>query len=292
MNGRPLDILLNPCGVPSRMNIGQNFEAYLGFIAYLLDVYVESDPFNGATKGDIKLLMHYVWELANNENAKIVCSKYPMLPSTLHERAISRHAAIRDWAGCFNPDGTARLWNPATGKCLENVVTFGVPYMLKLEHEVNHKFHARAGMLEEDYSQISKQPTEGSARGGGQKMGEMELSALAAYGAADFLYETCNAMSDNVLDRVNTTLRMLNLPEYTQHGPSVPYAVEKFRYLLEVLGYKLTDDEGILPPCDAEYADSRTVPDIRSILARQKDADSDVEESKGGLSDLLKVQWY
>lgn len=102
------------------------------------------------------------------------------------------------------------------------------------------------------------------------------------------LYETCNAMSDNVLDRVNTTLRMLNLPEYTQHGPSVPYAVEKFRYLLEVLGYKLTDDEGILPPCDAEYADSRTVPDIRSILARQKDADSDVEESKGGLSDLLK----
>ena len=287
-DGTPLDIVLNPLGVPSRMNIGQNFEAYLGFIAHLQDVYVESDPFNGATKGDIKLLMHYVWELANSENAKSVCSKYPMLPSTLHERAISRHAAIRDWAGCFNPDGTARLWNPATGKCLENVVTFGVPYMLKLEHEVNHKFHARAGMLEEDYSQISKQPTEGSARGGGQKMGEMELSALAAYGAADFLYETCNAMSDNVLDRVNTTLRMLNLPEYTQYGPSVPYAVEKFRYLLEVLGYKLTDDEGILPPCDAEYADSRTVPDIRSILARQKDADSDAEESKGGLSDLLK----
>ena len=62
MNGRQLDILLNPCGVPSRMNIGQNFEAYLSFIAYLLDVYIESDPFNGATKGDIKLLMRYVWE--------------------------------------------------------------------------------------------------------------------------------------------------------------------------------------------------------------------------------------
>ena len=90
-----------------------------------------------------------------------------MLPSTLHERAISRHAAIRDWAGCFNPDGTARLWNPATGKCLENVVTFGVPYMLKLEHEVNHKFHARAGMLEEDYSQISKLTTEVFERCGG-----------------------------------------------------------------------------------------------------------------------------
>lgn len=289
MNGRPLDILLNPCGVPSRMNIGQNFEAYLGFIAYLLDVYIESDPFNGATKGDIKLLMHYVWDLANSENAKSVCAKYPMLPAELHARAIERHEAIRDWAGCFNPDGTANLWNPATGKCLENAVTFGVPYMLKLEHEVNHKFHARAGMLEEDYSQISKQPTGGSARGGGQKMGEMELSALAAYGATDFLYETCNSMSDNVLDRINTTLRMLNLPEYMKNGALVPYAVEKFRYLLEVLGYKITDDEHILPPCDAEYASNRTVPDIRGILASRKD--SDMGGSQSGLGDLLKGEF-
>ena len=289
MNGRQLDILLNPCGVPSRMNIGQNFEAYLGFIAYLLDVYVESDPFNGATKGDIKLLMRYVWDLANNENAKSVCSNYPMLPSTLHEQAIRRHEAIRDWAGCFNPDGTAYLWNPATGKCLENPVTFGVPYMLKLEHEVNHKYHARAGMLEEDYSQISKQPTEGSARGGGQKMGEMELCALAAYGATDFLYETCNSMSDNVLDRVNTTLRTLNLPEYTQGGESVPHAVEMFRYFLETLGYRLTEDERLLPPCDGEFADDRTVPDIRGILSRQKV--SDPEEESTDLEDLLKGEF-
>lgn len=288
-NGRPLDILLNPCGVPSRMNIGQNFEAYLGFIAYLLDVYVESDPFNGATKGDIKLLMRYVWDLANNADPKSVCRNYPMLPSDLHARAIERHAAIRDWEGCFSPDGTAMLWNPATGKYLENPVTFGVPYMLKLEHEVNHKIHARAGMLEEDYSQISKQPTEGSARGGGQKMGEMELSALAAYGATDFLYETCNAASDNALDRINSTLRMLNLPEFMQNGYQVPHAVEMFRYLLEVAGYKITDDEHILPPCDAESADSRSVPDIRSILARQKE--DEFIEPKSDLSDLLKGEF-
>lgn len=289
MNGRPLDILLNPCGVPSRMNIGQNFEAYLGFIAYLLDVYIESDPFNGATKGDIKLLMHYVWDLANSVNPKSVCSKYPMLPSALHTQAISRHEAIRDWEGCFNPDGTANLWNPATGMCLENAVTFGVPYMLKLEHEVNHKFHARAGMLEEDYSQITKQPTEGSARGGGQKMGEMELCAYAAYGATDFLYETCNSSSDNVLGRVNTTLSMLNLPEYMKNGDLVPHSVEMFRYLLEVLGYKLSDDERVLPPCDAEYADSRTVPDIRGILAR-KDSEERSGDT-GGLSSILRGEF-
>ena len=96
-------------------------------------------------------------------------------------------------------------------------------------------------------------------------------------------------MSDNVLDRINTTLRMLNLPEYMKNGALVPYAVEKFRYLLEVLGYKITDDEHILPPCDAEYASNRTVPDIRGILASQKD--SDAGGSQSGLGDLLKGEF-
>lgn len=266
-NGRPLDILLNPCGVPSRMNIGQNFEGYLGFVATLLDVYIQSDAFNGATLGDIKLLMRYVWELANTADAKSVFRKYPMLPSALHEQALSRHAAIREWEGCFNPDGTARLWNPVTGKYLENPVTFGVPYMLQLEHMVNKKLHSRAGLLEEDYSQIHKQPTKGSSAGGGQKMGEMELCNLAAYGASDFLYETCTSSSDSVLARVNTTLRQLNMSEYGQSGVLTPHAVEAYRYYLEVLGYKLTDDEGILPRCDADYAASRSVPDARAILS-------------------------
>ena len=120
-------------------------------------------------------------------------------------------------------------------------------------------------------------------------MGEMELCALAAYGATDFLYETCNSMSDNVLDRVNTTLRTLNLPEYTQGGESVPHAVEMFRYFLETLGYRLTEDERLLPPCDGEFADDRTVPDIRGILSRQKV--SDPEEESTGLEDLLKGEF-
>lgn len=282
MNGRPVDILLNPCGVPSRMNIGQNFEAYLGFIAYLLDVYVESNPFNGATKGDIRMLMRYVYDLANSPDPKSVCAKYPMLPAELHTQAQKRHEAIREWEGCFNPDGTATLWNPETGRCLEYPVTFGMPYMLKLEHEVNHKFHARAGMLEEDYSQITKQPTGGAAKGGGQKMGEMELCALAAYGAPEFLHETCNAVSDNVLDRINMTLRMLNLPEYASYGSSVSHAVEMFRYYMEAMGLKVSDNQHILPPCDASSAEARTVPDVRGILSMENSkAQGESEDSLG-----------
>lgn len=269
MNGRPIDILLNPCGVPSRMNIGQNFEAFLGFVATLLDIHIESNSFNGATKGDIKLLMQYVWDLANNENATTVCSKYPMLPKELHDRAKMKHASIREWAGCFNPDGTAFLWNPETGKCLENPATIGVAYILKLKHEVNGKLHARAGMLEEEYSQISKQPTEGASAGGGQRMGEMELCALAAYGATDLLDETLNASSDNVIQRIDSTLNMLGLPELQTRQASVPHSVEMFRYLLEALGIKLSDDEGILPPCDADASDSREVLDLRGILSRK-----------------------
>lgn len=288
-NGRQLDILLNPCGVPSRMNIGQNFEGYLGFIAYLLDVYVESDSFNGAAKKDIKRLMAYVYDLANTADVNAVCRQYPDLPSTLHMQARARHSAIREWAGCFEKDGTARLYNPATGKYLNGYVTFGMPYMLKLDHEVNHKFHSRAGMLEEDYSQISKQPTGGAARGGGQKMGEMELCAIAAYGAKDFLFETCNELSDNVLARANLTLQTMNLPEYGKGGVAAPYAVEKFRYYLEALGYKITEDEHILPPADADSAEKRSVPDVRGILSHPKQEEP--VQSGSSLLEMLRSEF-
>lgn len=211
-----------------------------------------------------------------------------MLPQALHDQAVRRHADIQDWAGCFAPDGTAMLWDPVTGKCLENPVTFGVPYMLKLKHEVNHKIHSRAGMLEEEYSQISKQPLGGAAKGGGERVGEMEMCALAAYGAVDFLYETCNASSDNIMERINTTLSILNLPEHMRSGIYTPHAVEMLRYYLEVLGYKLVDDRGILPPADREAADSRTIPDIRSILSKKNES---VDVGSVSLADQLKGEF-
>lgn len=279
MNGRPIDLMLNPCGVPSRMNIGQVYEGYLGFVATLLDVYIESNSFNGATRADIKLLMRYVWELANNENANSVCAKYPMLPSGLHDQAKKRHADIRLWAGCFEPDGTAKLWNPESGKCLYNKVTVGVSYFLKLEQMVDLKAHARGGVLEEEYSQISMQPTEGSAQGGGQKQGEWEFGVMAAYGANQLLYETENGLSDNVQQRIEDAIRMLGREVPGGEFKSIPYAVEMLRYYMEVLGYKLEDTEGMF----AESPDGREVPDIRGILANRT-----VERKSNATYEMLK----
>lgn len=279
MNGRPVDLMLNPCGVPSRMNIGQVYEGYLGFIATLLDIYIESNSFNGATRADIKLLMRYVWDLANNENVNSVCAKYPMLPSELHEQAKKQHADIRMWAGCFEPDGTAKLWNPESGKCLYNKVTVGVSYFLKLEQMVDLKAHARGGVLEEEYSQISMQPTEGSAQGGGQKQGEWEFGVMAAYGANQLLYETENALSDNVQQRIEDAIRMLGREVPAGEFKSIPYAVEMLRYYMEVLGYKLEDTDGMF----AESPDGREVPDIRGILANRM-----VERKSNETYEMLK----
>lgn len=273
MNGRQVDLMLNPCGVPSRMNIGQNYEGFLGFVATLLDVYIESNAFNGATRGDIKLLLRYVYDLANNDNASAVCARYPMLPKELHEQAKRRHPDIRLWEGCFEPDGTAKLWNPESGKCFYNNATIGVAYFLKLEHMVDLKEHARGGVLEEDYSQISMQPTEGSMAGGGQKQGEWEFGVLAAYGASQLLYETQNALSDNVQQRIEDALKTLGREVPTGAFSSLPYSVEMFRYYLEVLGYKLEDSEGMFD----ESAEGREVPDIRGILTNRTHVNIDKE---------------
>lgn len=285
LNGRPLDIVLNPCGVPSRLNIGQNYEAYLGFIATLLDVYIESDSFNGASRSDISLLMHYVYDLANCESVASVNSKYEMLPAGLRQRALEREEDLKLWAGCFNPDGTAYLYNPNSGKLYETPITFGVPYFLKLEHEVNHKIHARAGELEEEYSRVYKQPPEGASRGGGQRMGEMEMCAYAAYGANDLLWETLNSSSDNVIERLRATLTDLGLQDRMEirdksylfdEGAAVPHAVEMFVYLLEALGIGMSsnDDSYHLPDPAWTSAQMRVIPDKRGILsAAHKPAD-------------------
>lgn len=288
-NGQPVEVLLNQCGVPSRMNIGQLFEAYLGFIATLLDIYVESNAFNGATRDDIKLLMRYVWELANSPNPDEVFRKFPMLPMSLHDQARHRHSAIRDWEGCFTPDGMAQLWDPATGKYLASPVTFGVAHILKLEHQVSHKLHARSGPLEEDYSQITKQPTEGAAHGGGQRMGEMELCALAAYGAKKFLHETCNGTSDNVRARGNTLIDALGLEEPPYSSDDLPHSVEMFKYYLEALGLRVEENEGIYPADSLDAAAERVLPDIRHMLANQSNVVQPVTDVSSLFTTLMEV---
>lgn len=272
-NGIPVDVTLNPMGVPSRLNIGQNFEAWLNFVAYLLDIYIESDSFNGATSSDVAELMEFVWEIANSTDPKSAVSKFTNLPVEIREIGVRRYPEIRKWAGCFNKDGTADLINPKSGKPFPVPVTFGMPYMLKLEHEVNKKLKMRAGELDgEEYSAIYQQPVEGAARGGGERVGEMEVCAYAAYGANELLRETINEDSDNMAERLYSAMEDAGLAGnvhlegdgYFSRMAAVPHSVEHFRYLLEALGIDLCAD--FLPPCDIETSERRALPDRRSII--------------------------
>lgn len=296
MNGVPVDVNLNPMGVPSRLNIGQNYEGYLGFIAYLLDIYVESDSFNSASKADIRTLMHYVWECANN-GVEVANAKFPQLPAGLKQHALTRKEAMSQWAGCFNPDGTAYLINPASGKLYATPVTFGMPYMLKLEHEVTRKIKARAGELDnEEYSMIHQQPVEGAARGGGERVGEMEMVALSAYGAQHLVEETINADSDNVVERIYSAMEDVGVRDVRLRTPgaifdrvhAVPHSVEYLRYMLEALGIDLDSD--LLPSPDIATASARVVPDKRNYTRtnpvegdkEDKDVDAAMAMFRGG----------
>lgn len=265
-NGVPIEMCLNPLGVPSRMNSGQNFEGFMGFVATLLDIHIQSDPFNGASKEEVAELLHYVWDLCNNDDYFAVIAKYPNIPVGLHNQAACRHDYLLSWKGCFNPDGTACLWNPVSGEYFENPVTIGVSHFLKLHHEVRNKVNARSGLLEEDYALVSKQPVEGAARGGGQKMGEMELLALAQYGADALLEETLNEDSDNTVAKANMVLDSVNRSDYLVQGNYAPHATYALKYYLEALGIKI---EGL----DFD-PDPPVMLDVKGLLKRNRMPDS------------------
>lgn len=220
-NGKTIDIALNPCGVPSRMNLGQNLEAHLGFVAELLDIYIETDAFNGSTLSNIRLLMELVWELANNDVPmwEQIFNKpaYSFLGDT--RRELFKHVTqdeehinrILEWRGAFNKNGTARIYDPKSQRWFENPIAFGYSYFLKLEQEVSEKINSRSGMTDNSYVLCSQQPTQGRSNIGGQASGEMELITMAAYGATEFVHEIMNSKSDNVGLRYANTLKALDL---------------------------------------------------------------------------------
>lgn len=294
MNGVPVDVNLNPMGVPSRLNIGQNYEGYLGFIAYLLDIYIESDSFNSATKADIRTLMHYVWECCN-AGVNAANAMFPQIPAELKAQALSRQEELSRWAGCFNKDGTAYLINPVSGKPYATPVTFGMPYMLKLEHEVTRKVKSRAGELDnEEYSLIHQQPVEGAVRGGGERVGEMEMVALAAYGTNELIRETINEDSDNIVERVYSAMEDVGVDDVRPRTPgaiftrarAVPQSVEYLRYMLEVMGIDL--DSELLPSPDIASSSMRVVPDKRSYTRTNAEDPVKEDEATNGYFERLK----
>ena len=227
-NGRPLDIVLNPLGVPSRMNIGQVLEIHLSLAAKALGFNVATPVFGGANENDIMdtldLANDYVnmeWEDFEKKHGE------ELLPEVLQYLSDNReHRAL--WKGVpLSRDGKVRLRDGRTGEYFDSPVTIGHMHYLKLHHLVDDKIHARSTG---PYSLVTQQPLGGKAQFGGQRFGEMEVWALEAYGASYTLQEILTVKSDDVVGRVKTYEAIIkgeNIPE-----PGVP---ESFKVLLKEL---------------------------------------------------------
>ena len=227
-NGRPLDIVLNPLGVPSRMNIGQVLEIHLSLAAKALGFNVATPIFDGANENDIMDTLDLANDYVNLEWEEFEAKhKDELLPEVLQYLSDNReHREL--WKGVeISRDGKVRLRDGRTGEFFDSPVTIGHMHYLKLHHLVDDKIHARSTG---PYSLVTQQPLGGKAQFGGQRFGEMEVWALEAYGASYTLQEILTVKSDDVVGRVKTYEAIIkgeNIPE-----PGIP---ESFKVLLKEL---------------------------------------------------------
>ncbi|MCR4653988.1 MAG: DNA-directed RNA polymerase subunit beta [Eubacterium sp.] len=227
-NGRPLDIVLNPLGVPSRMNIGQILEIHLSLAAMALGFNISTPVFDGANEVDIQDTLELANDYVNMEWDEFY-EKYKdtLLPEVMQYMSDNRdHRAL--WKGVpISRTGKVQLRDGRTGEPFDGPTTIGHMHYLKLHHLVDDKIHARSTG---PYSLVTQQPLGGKAQFGGQRFGEMEVWALEAYGAAYTLQEILTVKSDDVVGRVKTYEAIIkgeNIPE-----PGIP---ESFKVLLKEL---------------------------------------------------------
>ena len=227
-NGRPLDIVLNPLGVPSRMNIGQVLEIHLSLAAKVLGFNIATPVFDGADEYDIMDTLEMANDYANTEWEDFQAKYQDKLNPEVMEY-LGKHLDHREeWKGVpIARDGKVRLRDGRTGDYFDNPVTIGFMHYLKLHHLVDDKIHARSTG---PYSLVTQQPLGGKAQFGGQRFGEMEVWALEAYGASYTLQEILTVKSDDVVGRVNTYEAIIkgeNIPQ-----PGIP---ESFKVLIKEL---------------------------------------------------------
>ena len=277
-NGRPLDIVLNPLGVPSRMNIGQVLELHLGLAANALGFKVSTPVFDGANEHDIMSAL----DMANdyvNEDWETFYEKYKddtekEVMDYLYENRDHRE----EWKGVpINRTGKVRLRDGRTGEEFDSPVTIGFMHYLKLHHLVDDKIHARSTG---PYGMVTQQPLGGKAQFGGQRFGEMEVWALEAYGASYTLQEILTVKSDDISGRVKTYEAIIkgdNIP-----SPGIP---ESFKVLLKefqslALDVKVLTDDGTEVDLgeDYDYGDDN----IRSVI----------EGEGSGYEEDLEAQGY
>ena len=227
-NGRPLDIVLNPLGVPSRMNIGQVLEIHLSLAAKALGFKVSTPVFDGANEIDIEDTLELANDYVNTEWEEF----YEKYKDVLNEEVMAYLEENKDyreeWKGVpINRDGKVRLRDGRTGEYFDGAVTVGFMHYLKLHHLVDDKIHARSTG---PYSLVTQQPLGGKAQFGGQRFGEMEVWALEAYGAAYTLQEILTVKSDDVIGRVKTYEAIIKGENISK--PGIP---ESFKVLLKEL---------------------------------------------------------
>ena len=263
-DGTPLQIVLNPLGVPSRMNIGQVLEVHLGLACRALGWHIATPVFDGATYPEIRECL----EMAADTMAKPVDESNPrMMQSYFHNGRPLRLNLDEEGRRLFL-DGKIRLRDGRTGNWFENPVTVGVMYFLKLHHLVDDKMHARSVG---PYSLVTQQPLGGKAQFGGQRFGEMEVWALEAYGAAYTLQEILTVKSDDVTGRVRTYEAIVkgeNIPQ-----PGVP---ESFKVLIKelqslCLDVRILDENG--DEIELKDDEDDFIPGMRDEMSYKSDDD-------------------
>ena len=266
-NGRPLDIVLNPLGVPSRMNIGQVLEIHLSLAAKALGFNIETPVFDGAKEIDIQDTLELSNDYVNMEWDEFEAKYKDQLRDDVMQYLSDNREHRELWKGVkLGRDGKVQLRDGRTGEEFDSPVTIGHMHYLKLHHLVDDKIHARSTG---PYSLVTQQPLGGKAQFGGQRFGEMEVWALEAYGAAYTLQEILTMKSDDVVGRVKTYEAIIkgeNIPE-----PGIPESFKVLLKELQALGLdvKVLDEnrEEVELIETSEYGNT----DINSIIGNDKD---------------------
>ena len=278
-NGRPLDIVLNPLGVPSRMNIGQVLELHLSLASKVLGFNVATPVFNGADENDIMDTLEMANDYANKTWEEFEERWGDKVNDDIMKYLWDNRDHREEWKGVpIDRTGKVQLRDGRTGQEFDSPVSIGFMHYLKLHHLVDDKIHARSTG---PYSLVTQQPLGGKAQFGGQRFGEMEVWALEAYGAAYTLQEILTVKSDDVIGRVKTYEAIIkgdNIPE-----PGIPESFKVLLKELQSLGLDVTleDENGeeVKLLETSEYGNT----DLNAIISGDRNFNYEEKESFGAM---------